>query len=178
VSANKRSGALVVSMVAGGVALGAALVPLLLLDGPKRTSGYRAFALVLGVVALRAVVRFHESSAAPPQTTPFGRPRRLPRLALPRRHRAEHRTEHEAMVRAASDRVGQFHTRLRPLLQAAADERLQARHATTLATGGEGVLDDASWRLLRPDLPAPRDRRAPGPTADELDHLTRAVEAL
>jgi hypothetical protein len=171
--------------VAAAVAAAVALVPLLLLDGPHRTNGFRLYALALGFLAVRAILSFNEASAAPPATSPFHRRRRLP--SRPpwtgrRNARAHQRTEYEAMLAAGEDRAGQFHQRLRPVLQRIADERLQARHGMTL--GGvepgdlEPILGPTAYDLLRPDRPRPDDRRAPGPSAADLAATLDAVEAL
>lgn len=166
--------------VAVALAFVGALVPLLLLDGDRRTSGFRVYGLALGLLLLRAVVTFTTETEEPPPDSPFRRPRRLPG-ALRRRTRpaGPAATPTDRLVTSAVDSAGAFHFRLRPVLRAAADERLRAHH-------GFGIDDPAAAELLGPiaaglltaDRPPPTDRRTPGPDATTLATLLTAVERL
>jgi hypothetical protein len=170
--------------VAVALAFLGALVPLLLLDGDRRTSGFRVYGLALGLLLLRAVITFTTEAEEAPPDSPFRRPRRLPdRLRrLGRTRPADATTTTTAtdrLVTGAVDSAGAFHFRLRPVLRAAADERLRAHH-------GVGIDDPAAAELLGPtaaalltaDRPPPTDRRTPGPDAATLATLLTAVERL
>ncbi len=165
------------------VALTAAMVPLLLLEDRRRVLGFRAYVMLLGLLALRAVLRFTTTSEAPPPDSPFHRRRRLPPVPFLRR-RAGPRdrgptTALDHLMRSATETDGAFHFRLRPQLRDAAGERLQARHGRTIDDPRAAeLLGEPAWSHLRPDRPRPSDRRAAGPTPETLAAVLAAVEAL
>lgn len=167
-----------------------ALVPLLMLDGPRRANGYRVFTVALGLLALRAVYRFAAASPSMPTSSPFRRPRRLhPTVAraasrtwrlLTRRPKAPvERTGLTALLIGAEERAGHFHFRLRPMLRDIADERLRSHHGIGVdEPAAADILGPVAWDHLRPDRTAPADRRADGPSATVLEHLIERVEAV
>lgn len=77
------------------------------------------------------------------------------------------RVERDLTLSAAS--AGEFHARLRPLLFAIAAARV--RHPRE-------ALDPDTWELLRPDLPAPDDRTAPGVPLRRIAELVDTIESL
>ena len=158
--------------------LGVVLAPLLLLDGDRRTSGFRAAVVVAGVLVLRAIANFTASAPAPPPDSPFASTRRRARRRK-RRSMPPARTPIDALVIGATERSGQFHHRLRPALREVADERLQARHGLTIDdAAAEAVLGSVAWDHLRADRPAPVDRRSAGVDEATLRTIFDAVEAL
>jgi hypothetical protein len=165
------------------VAFGGALVPLLLLDGDRRAFGFRAYGLLLGLLALRAILGFSVDAGVAPVDSPFHEPRRLPpavrrRLRRGRDAAARH-TPTDHLAAGAVHQASAFHYRLRPVLRDVADERLQARH-------GIGIDDPRARELLGPvahdhlraDRPEPADRRAPGVDAETLHAILTTVESL
>jgi hypothetical protein len=158
-------------------ALTLVLIPLLFLDGPRRSNGFRAAAIVLGILALRTVSTFMASEDAPSPDSPFLPHRRLWRRR--RRSMAPARTAIDALVLGATERSGQFHHRLRPVLRDVAGERLQARHGLTIDDDrAADVLGPIAWDHLRRDRPAPDDRRSAGLDEATLRSIFDAVEAL
>ena len=164
-------------------AFAGALAPLLLLDGDQRALGFRAYGLLLGLLALRAILGFSIDAGAPPVDSPFHVRRRLPKpvRALLRRGGGDvsRYTPVDHLAAGAVQQASAFHYRLRPALRDVADERLQARH-------GVGIDDPAARELLGPvvhdhlraDRPEPADRRAPGVDADTLHTILTTVESL
>ncbi|HEX2850506.1 MAG TPA: hypothetical protein VHN98_08125 [Acidimicrobiales bacterium] len=148
-------------------ALLAGLVPLLLLEGGRRAWGFRLYTIVLGVLAVRAVLHLVEATPAPPATSPFRRRSRLA-AAVVTRVRRRRRTLHHyrgsaQLVRSATGSAGTLHHRLRPVLQSIAGERLHVRHGLAVDDARVAALvSPSTWELLRPDRPAPAERRAPG----------------
>ena len=141
------------------VAFAAALVPLLLLDGDRRALGFRAYGLLLGLAGLRAILNLTVDAGGPPPDSPFERRRRLPRRRPASANSgATRRTPADHLVLSGIDQAGAAHFRLRPVLLEIASERDAA---------------PPTHDLLRPDRPAPHDRRAPGiPEADLAEILT------
>ena len=172
-----RRVAIVVAAFAG------ALAPLLLLDGDRRALGFRAYGLLLGLLALRAILGFSLDAGVAPVDSPFHVPRRLPpplrRLHRRGRDRTSRHTPTDHLAAGAIHQASAFHYRLRPVLRDVADERLQARH-------GIGIDDPAARDLLGPvahdhlraDRPEPADRRAPGVDATTLHAILTTVESL
>lgn len=153
-------------------ALLASLPVLLLLEGEVRGHAFRGYALVVGLLALRSVSKWVDAASPPPPPVPFRGRQPRPDPARPPADRAEQ------LVRLAEHSAGDAHRGLRPALQVVADERLRARHGTTLAAGGEARLAPATWELLRPDRPRPTDGRAPGIPPERLDAVLADLEAL
>jgi hypothetical protein len=69
------------------------------------------------------------------------------------------RIEREITLGASS--AGHLHTRLLPLLRDAASARLGIDFELH-PERAQAALGSETWQLLRPDLPAPTDRNAPG----------------
>ena len=153
-------------------ALLASLPVLLLVEGAVRGHAFRGYALAVGLLALRAVSKWVDAATPPPPPVPFRRRQPKPDPARPPADRAEQ------LVRLAEHSAGDAHRGLRPALQVVADERLRARHGTTLVDGGEARLAPATWDLLRPDRQRPTDGRAPGIPPERLDALLADLEAL
>jgi hypothetical protein len=73
------------------------------------------------------------------------------------------------------------HRRLLPLLRAAAAAHLSARHGLELERRPEearALLGDDVWDLLRPDRPAPENRRGPGVPRERVAAVIERVESL
>ena len=73
-----------------------------------------------------------------------------------------------------------LHYRLAPRLRAIADELLATRRNVVLATDtarARAILGPETWELVRPDRPAPLDRRANGVTPEQLGHAIDTLEA-
>ena len=153
-------------------ALLAALPVLLLLEGRVRGGAFRAYALVVGVLALRAVVAWSDARGSTPVPAPFVRPRLRRHEPVP-----PPADRSDQLVRLASHSAGDAHRGLRPALQVVADERLQARHGRRLADA-ESLLSADTWELLRPDRPRPVDGRAPGIPPERIDAVLTELEAL
>ena len=161
-------------------AFAGALVPLLLLDGDRRALGFRAYGLVVAVLALRAILGFSAYAGAPPVDSPFLRPRRL---SLRRRRSkdtdAARRTSIDHLVTGATSQASGFHFRLRPVLRDVADERLRSRHGIGIDDPDAAVLlGPVAHDHLRADRPPPHDRRGPGVDAETLAAILTTVERL
>jgi hypothetical protein len=153
------------------------LTPLLFLEGPHRTGGFRAAVLLLAAGTLRAISGATADANPAPPDSPFAPARRTE--ARWRRATPARRSPADALLIGSIDREGQFHHRLRPALRGIADERLRARHGIGIDEAGAGqLLGPAAWAVLRPDRPAPEDRRAPGPDEATMDRVLAAIEGL
>jgi hypothetical protein len=89
------------------------------------------------------------------------------------------RTEREIMLGIAS--AGHLHMRLLPILREAAAARLAAHHNVELdrrPDAARALLGDKAWQLLRPDLPPPEDRNAPGLPLARVRDLVDTLERL
>lgn len=165
------------------VAFGGALLPLLFLDGERRALGFRGYGLLLGVLALRAILGFSIESGAPPVDSPFAVPRRRPALGRARRRRrtrtANARTSIDHLVSSATGQASGFHFRLRPVLREVAEQRLQAGYGTGVdAPGAAALLGPVAHDLLRHDRPPPDDRRSAGVDPETLADLLTTLERL
>jgi hypothetical protein len=172
-----RRVAVVVAAFAG------ALAPLLLLDGDRRAQGFRAYGLLLGVLALRAILGLSIDAGVAPVDSPFGAPRRLPRAIgrLLRRGRrdASRFTPTDHLATGAVHQASAFHYRLRPILREVADERLQAHHGIGIDDPrARHLLGAVAHEHLRADRPEPADRRAAGVDAATLHAILTTVESL
>ena len=163
------------ALVVAGSVLGA-LAVLSSTDEGRRVWGFRGYVLLVGVLAIRALVRWLDALPQIVRPEPFRRQRRRWR-----RHRAP------ATTRWGSDRVlhlatfsaGDAHRGLRPLLQEIADERLRSRHGISLDDPTASTrLAPATWELVRPDRPIPHDLRASGLDPATIDLLLTDLEAL
>ena len=72
-----------------------------------------------------------------------------------------------------------LHYRLRPTLVEIAQNRLAGRGiALENERRARSALGDEAWELLRPERPPPRNRNAPGISADELGRLVGTLERI
>lgn len=99
------------------------------------------------------------------------------RQASVRHGRPEELERLERQVALAIDNAADFHFRLRPTLVAAVDAALWRRHGVGLAQG-ERLVSPELWEVVRPDLPPPADRRAPGPTLERVQTLVGEIERM
>jgi hypothetical protein len=77
--------------------------------------------------------------------------------------------------------AGGFHLQLLPLVRTAAAARLASSYGIDLARSPAAArerLGDEAWDLVRPDRPAPEDRRARGVPRETVEKLIARVEAL
>jgi hypothetical protein len=167
-----------VLLVAG--ALVGSLAALALYDGERRVWSYRGFVIVLGVLAVRALIRWLDVQPRPLAGTPFAR--RRPRLLRwPRRRALVASTRHgsDRALHLAQLSAGDAHRSLRPLLREVADARLRSRHGIGLDDPGAAEhLSASTWDLVRPDRAPPHDLRAAGMTASAIDVLLDDLETL
>lgn len=72
-----------------------------------------------------------------------------------------------------------LHYRLRPTLVEIARNRLAGRGVLLEdERRARGVLGEEAWELLRPDREPPKNRNAPGISADELGRLVAVLERI
>jgi hypothetical protein len=167
-----------VLLVAG--ALVGALATLALYEGDRRVWSFRGFVVVLGVLAVRALVRWLDAQPHPMTGSPFARPRprwlRWGRRRVPvggSRHGSD-RALHLAQLSA-----GDAHRALRPLLREVADARLRSRHGIGLDDPGAAEhLSAPTWDLVRPDRAPPHDLRASGLAPATIDTILDELETL
>jgi len=137
-----------------------------------------AYVLALAAIGLAAITRVAAAHEARHEVSAFEhalrrsppRPMRPPELI---------RTEREITLGMAS--AGHLHQRLLPLLREAAAARLSTRRSIDLERRPEQarrVLGDDVWELLRPDLPEPDDRQAPGISIGRLRRVVDALERI
>ena len=165
-----------VSALAIAASLGGALLVLSSPDETRRVWGFRAYVVVIGILAVRALVRWVATVPPTVRPAPF---RRRSRRWLPRRPPVTTRHGTDRVLHLASFSAGDAHRTLRPLLQEVADERLRARHGLTLDDPAAAtLLDPATWELVRPERPPPHDLRAPGLDPMAIDSMLADLEAL
>jgi hypothetical protein len=165
--------------IAWGVVVLTAALGIALAIRPVPTERILAvYVLALAAVGLAALTRIaaaHEDRRAPSafdhalRRRPE-RPMRPPELV---------RTEREITLGLAG--AGHLHQRLLPLLREAAATRLAARHSVDLERRPEQarrLLGEDAWELLRPDLPEPADRQAPGISMARLRRIVDALERI
>lgn len=166
-----------------------ALPLLLLLDDAQRVWGFRAYVLVVAMLAGRSIVRWADASGVVSTTgegpDPFRRP--LPpvelvralaaRLPLPGRRRVP-LSGGATLVHSAMSTAGGVHHRLRPVLQEIAGERLRSRHGVGLDQRAAPLIGTHAWALVDPSRPAPRDRLAPGLAATDIELVLDDLENL
>jgi hypothetical protein len=96
----------------------------------------------------------------------------LERALAPRKHV---RTRPNELVRVERDitlgmtNAGHFHAQLRQLLWSIARARVESPR---------DALDEETWQLVRPDLPAPADPHAPGIPLRRLAEVVDTLERL
>ena len=168
-------------VIAVVVAFGGALVPLLLLDADRRALGFRAYGLLIGLLALRAILGFSLDAGAPPVGSAFVAPRRspIPGRWRGRRRDVSRRTAADHLAASAVNQASAFHFRLRPVLRDAADQRLRAKHGIGIDDArAAAVLGPLAHDHLRSDRPPPDDRRARGIDPAALDAILTTLERL
>lgn len=164
----------VLGLAAVWLSLAGAVVALVIPDGDARVWWFRGFTVLVGVVAVRSLLRWVDAQPRPPSPEPFRRRRRS-------WHRRPHVPTHptDQVLQLAMFSAGDAHRGLRPRLQEVAEERLRARYGVTLADpAARERLAPATWDLLRPDRPKPHDLRAPGLSPDTIDAVIADLEAL
>lgn len=124
----------------------------------------RAYALVIGALAL-ATLSAATSYAARGSKSEFAAAMRRARVPDARPDALERL---ERQVALSLENAGDFHFRLRPSLVEAADAALWRRHGVQLEDG-EPYVSPELWGLIRPGLPPPEDRRAPGPPPARIE---------
>src|SRR5687768_6453921 len=98
-------------------------------DPTRRVWGFRVYVILVGILAVRALVRW--LAALPPVVRPEPlRPRR--RRWRRRRNVATPWHGSERVLHLATFSAGDAHRGLRPLLQEIADERLRSEHGISL----------------------------------------------
>ena len=133
----------------------------------------RIYALVIGGLAL-ATLSAATTFAARQTKSQFALAMRTPRV---RDSRPEALARLERQVSLALENAGDFHFRLRPSLVEAADAALWRRHGVQLERA-EPYVSAELWALIRPDLPVPQDRRAPGPPLARVESLVDEIERM
>ena len=133
----------------------------------------RIYALVLGALVL-ATLSAATTFAARTKNSPFVAAMRRPRV---RNERPEALERLERQVALALESAGDFHFRLRPSLVEAADAALWRRHGVQLEDA-EPLVSAELWSLIRPDLPLPDDRRAPGPALASVEARLDEIERM
>lgn len=133
----------------------------------------RIYALVVGGLALAtlsAATGFAErrttsqfAAALRRKPVRFGRPEELERL--------------ERHVALSIENAADFHYRLRRTLVAAADAAVWRRHGVSLERA-EDLMPAGLWAAVRPDCEAPIDRRAAGPSLEEVSALIDEIERI
>ena len=141
-----------------------ALIVLLGVRPVSRETILAGYAIALASIAMAALTRIMRNGrkSAPSrfeheltrERIPPGRPNALVRI--------------ERELTLATSNAGHVHDRLRPMVRDIAQARF-GRAATRERLG------DETWELIRPDLPEPPDRSAPGLS---LRTIRRVIEAL
>jgi hypothetical protein len=137
-----------------------------------------AYVLVLAGIALAALTRTTRSASERPAPSQFEAALRA-RPAQPMRPPELVRTERELTLGTAS--AGHLYLRLLPLLRGCAAARLATGHGIDLERRPEAarlVLGEDAWAFLRPDLPAPEDRNAPGMPLKRVGSIIDTLERL
>jgi hypothetical protein len=156
----------------------ALLVASLLFPG-RREVAFDAYVLFLGALGLAGAARATRAGTPDVHTPTLDDTLDDPLDPLPERPAELARLEREVYLSLGSSFY--LHHRLRPLLREAAAHRLLLRHgvdADARPDAAAAILGDAAWAWLRPDLPEPRDRWAPGPQLGELRALVDAIERI
>jgi hypothetical protein len=137
-----------------------------------------AYVLLLGAVALFALVQATTESHRDARRSPYEQALEAPAEA-PERPPELARLEREVALAVGSSFYEHF--RLRPLLREIAAERLESRFASDLdAPRGEAreSLPEDAWLLLDAERPPPRDRHAAGIDLDRLRAIVDALERI
>ena len=133
----------------------------------------RIYALVVGGLALTtltaatgfAMRRTPSQFAAVLRTRPprYGRPEELERL--------------ERHVALSIENAADFYYRLRRTLVEATDAAIWRRYGVPLDQAEE-LMPARLWAVVRPDCEAPKDRRAAGPSLEEVSTLVDEIERI
>jgi hypothetical protein len=110
---------------------------------------------------------------------PLARRRREPRAGDANAHAADLARVGRAVASGTAS-AGDLHLRLRPILRDIAIDGLH-RHGIELdddPARAQQLLAPATWEIVRPNRPAPRDAFARGLPADQLDLVIDDLEAL
>lgn len=133
----------------------------------------RIYALVIGALVL-ATLSAATAFAARGAPSPF--------LAAMRKRRVQD-SRPDALVRLERqvalglENAADFHFRVRPSLVEAADAALWRRDGVQLEDA-EPQVSPELWALIRPDLPSPEDRRAPGPSTERVEAYLDEIERM
>jgi hypothetical protein len=157
------------------VAFGLAASVLLLAAADDRRSAFRVVVLIVGITAVRALVKWH--SAHPPAPEELRRPRRW-RWPWRRSRVTVDRRGTDRALHLASISAGDVHRVLRPMLQDVADERLRSAGSSLDDPGAADLLEPLTWDLVRPDRPTPHDLRAAGLAPREIERVLTDLEHL
>ena len=137
-----------------------------------------AYVLAVAAIALSAFTRAARGASAWQEASRFEQALRG-KVEAPVRPPELVRTEREVTLGIAN--AGHLHARLLPILREAAAARLAAHDNVELARRPEvarALLGDEAWELLRPDLPPPADRNAPGIPLRQIRALVDTLERL
>ena len=133
----------------------------------------RIYALVVGALAL-ATLTAATAFAAKQRTSPFVEAMRTPPAPA---SRPEALVRLERQVALSLENAADFHFRLRPALVEATDAALWRTHGVQLEQG-EPYVSPELWSVVRPDLPSPADRRAPGPPLPRVETLLDEIARI
>lgn len=156
------------------------LVLVVLLSLPKLPTS-RALAIWVVFAAATVLLVLNRHARDRPSTAPaqrFEQALRKPRPTSPQPEELLHMEREIVLGSADADHA---HRRLLPLLRDIAAARIAARHGFELDRRPEAaraLLGDDVWELLRPDLPEPEDRHAPGVPHKSIVAVIERVEAL
>jgi hypothetical protein len=150
------------------------VVLLVLMAAPiDRDIVLRIYALVVGGLAL-ATLSAATTYVSRRSTSAFAAAlRRKP----PRFTRPDELERLERQVALSLENAADFHYRLRPTLVAAADAAVWRRHGLSLEHAAD-VMPASLWAVVRPDREPPEDRRAPGPSLEEVSALVDEIERM
>ncbi len=166
---------------AAAVLLATAIVLAVVLLTPLGNRGLVIHAVEVGAVAafLLVLVAALRSSLRTVEPSPFEQALEGSRAQAPKRVPQLAQLEREVGMGIAN--AFDLHHRLLPTLRETAAGLLSARRGIDLETHPEAaraVLGEDAWELLRPDRPAPVDRRARGADLASVNRTIAALEAL
>ncbi|HEY3578304.1 MAG TPA: hypothetical protein VGK68_10010 [Gaiellaceae bacterium] len=158
-----------------------AAIALVALLAPPKLSTSRALAIWLVIVAalvLVALIRESRERVGPVPPSRFEQALRKPKARTAQPEELL-RMEREILLGVAD--ADHADRQLVPLLRATASARLAARHGLEPGRRPElerELLGEEVWEVLRPDRPAPADRRGPGLPEDKVVAVIEKVESL
>ena len=150
-----------------------ALGIVLLLVPIDRELVLRVYLLVVGGLAL-ATLAAAAAFPARRRTSAFEAALRRTRAGPSRPEELERL---ERQVALGVENAADFHFRLRPSLVVAAEGAVWRRHGVPLERA-RPFLPEELWEVVRPDRPAPFDRRAPGPPVERIEALLDEIERM